>query len=130
MKKKTLDLIVDLTLIACLICLFVFPSRYLDQVNQTLTGGAQEALDAIKAQDHPAAVAVLERLEQYYDQHKEPLMLFLNHKDLHELEASLRGSLELARAQDSAQVLLELEAVMVQTHYLSSIERFSIFNLL
>ena len=56
--------------------------------------------------------------------------LFLNHKDLHELEASLRGSLELARAQDSAQVLLELEAVMVQTHYLSSIERFSIFNLL
>ena len=129
-QKRMIDLVAAVVMIPGLILLFIFPSSCIGNVSKELTSEAENAIDAVFKEDWTTVISALERMQAHFLSKKEILMMFLNHQDISELEASIRGCLQLARAHDNAQILLELESIAVSSQYLDSIEKWSLFTLL
>lgn len=127
--KRAVKLVATLVILAGLILLFIFPHQCISSLSGELTSGAEAAIEHVFQENWQEVVSTLERMQQAFFSKKNALLLFLDHQQIGELESSLRGSLQLARAHDDAQILLELENVIVDAENLTSVERLSMFTL-
>lgn len=127
--KRVVDGVAAALIAVLLILLFLHTNRTVGRLSVRMEAAAQTAIDDILQKNWDHAVLTLQGAQEYFLMKKNTLMLFMDHGELAELELALRGSLELARVHDDAQILLELETVRVQAQTLRSIEQFSLFTL-
>ncbi len=125
MGKKIFNILV----IAFLVFLFLFPGMYLATLAEEVENFAEQAMDAAHMGQWEQVRDDLEAMNALFQPYKQHLQLFLSHRDVLELEISLRACLQLARVEDDAQFLMEMEHVVMQARYLISIERFNIHTL-
>lgn len=113
-----------------LLFLFIVPSMVLSNMCHALRTYTLEARSAAENSEQKTAVFHLEQAIEVFLEYRDGLHLFLNHQDVAELEASLRGALQIARVEMSGQLLMELENILTHLDYVESIERLTLYNLM
>ena len=117
-------------LIPFLLYLFIVPGQYANSMAEDVQKSAARAMSSAYQEDWAAAFREMEQLNAKFQQYKTPLQLFLNHKDVTELESAIKSGLQLTRAQDKGQFLMETERAILLSDNLASIERLNIYGLL
>ena len=120
---------ITLAALSIVLFLFIVPRRYLVQVAGDLQAGAIEAQQAVLQGDLARADMALNRMCTRLGDTEEPLKLFLNHEDLHELKASLEAARNLARIDESGNLLTELQNVLRILDHLVASETLNLYNL-
>ncbi len=122
---------VCITLVALGIVLFLFivPRRYLIQVAGDLQAGVIEAQQAVLHGDLERVDMALNRMCARLGETEEPLKLFLNHEDVNELKSSLEAARNLARIDESGNLLTELQNVLRILDHLVASETLNLYNL-
>ena len=128
-RKRMIDNISAAVISFGLIVLFIATNHSIRSLSGELIFAAEGAAEAIFREDWEDAVFLLEGSSRHFAEKKHRLMLFLDHKDIADLEVSLNGSLQLAKAHDDAQILLELESIITKSAFLRSVEQLRMFTL-
>lgn len=113
---------------ALLLYLFIFPSRQVHSLDETLSPYAQSVTDAVVAGNWSAARELTLEMYELFLPYDNSLRLYLNHVDVDELKTRLFSCLNLARAEDD-QIIVDLEDVKSRLKYLKNVETFSLWNL-
>ena len=116
--------------IVLLLFLFTVPSNRLCAFADEIESITEETVDCVFDENWVQAEANMQHVQTRLMRDKETFEMFLDHTELDELEASIRGCIQLARAQDDSQFLLELESIITRVRYLRSLESFSVHMLL
>lgn len=127
--KRIIDNIAVAVVSIGLICLFIAANHSIRSLSGELIFAAEGTIDAIFREDWEDAILLMEGSSRRFAEKKERLMLFMNHEAIADLEISLNGSLQLAKAHDDAQILLELESVITKSDALRSVEQLRLFTL-
>ena len=128
-RKRIIDNIAVALVSLGLAILFIVTNHSIRSISGEVIFAAEGAIDAVFREDWEDAILLLEGSSRRFEEKKHRLMLFLNHEDIAELEISLKGSLQLAKAHDDAQILLELESIITKTAFLRSVEQLRVFTL-
>ena len=90
---------------------------------------SKETIDLVQNEEWEKAVSNAQSMVKRFEESRDPLKLFINHEDIDELEEAVKSCLQLAKAEDSGQFLVELVFIISQSSYLESIETLTLFNL-
>lgn len=108
---------------------FIYPRYYLTKMTAELISISKETIGLVQNEEWERAVVNSESMVRRFEEARDPLKLFINHEDIDELEEALKSCLQLAKAEDSGQFLVELVFIISQSSYLESIETLTLFNL-
>ena len=122
--------IATIGIILFLLYLFIVPASSLNEVCGNLRANTQACVTAVHAEDWDRAVSLLRQAGDSFLQYRDGMHLYLDHKDIAELETSLKGCLQMAQVQENGQLLMELEHILTQLDYIQGIETLTLFNLL
>ena len=119
-----------LLLLPFLLYLFIAPGRHTQKMSEQVRTAAAGAMDSAYREDWETVLSLTEQLNADFSQYKTSLQLFMNHKDVAELESALHSGLQLARVQEKGQFLVEMERAILLSDNLAAIERLNIYGLL
>lgn len=109
--------------------LFIYPRYFLKKMTGELIRTSKETIDLVQNEEWEKAVSNAQSMVKRFEESRDPLKLFINHEDIDELEEAVKSCLQLAKAEDSGQFLVELVFIISQSSYLESIETLTLFNL-
>ncbi len=109
--------------------LFIYPRYFLKKMTGELIRTSRETIDLVQNEEWEKAVSNAQSMVKRFEESRDPLKLFINHEDIDELEEAVKSCLQLAKAEDSGQFLVELVFIISQSSYLESIETLTLFNL-
>jgi len=115
--------------IALLLFLFIVPSIFLNRLADRMQALSEETVECVHAENWEQAQNNMQMLHRHLKTHKELLKTFLHHSDVDEIDAAVRGCVHLAKVEDQAQFLLELELILNRIEYLRSVVGLNLYTI-
>lgn len=107
-----------------IVSLCFLPARELKGLNEEVQYCVQNTIQAAEEEDWKRAQNSAQQMYDRFSQEKISLMLYLDHKDLNELEIAMRSALDLCACQDKGGLMQEMGCIRVQMQYLADNEQF------
>jgi len=120
MGKNLLALILAMGILS----LCFLPARELKGLNEEVQYCVQTAVQAAEEGNWKRVQESTQQMYDRFSERKISLMMYLNHKDLSELEIAMRTGLDLSMGQDIGGLLQEMGCISVQMQYLADNEQF------
>ena len=108
--------------------LFIYPHNRLKRLSDAVITDAHELIAAVQAEDWARADALIDGIEARVKQDVNMLRYFLDHEDVDQFQAVVKGVHRLVEQRDNAQLLFEGEHMINIAEYIKGIESFSFNN--
>lgn len=129
-KPEIVNIIAIVVIVAVIVCLFVFPSRYIVELSGDIRTSAQDAREAILSGDGEAVIKHTSAMRDRFADEGKTLQLFIEQKYVDELDTLIHSCYYLALIEDYENLIDNLESILSIIQYLLDIETFSIYHLI
>jgi len=113
---------------AFLIFVFIYPHFKLKNFSYDIVTDTHALIDAVQAEEWTRADALIAKIEARVMKDVNMMRFFLDHEDIDQLQAVVKGAHRLVEQRDNAQLLFELEHMINIAEYIKGIESFRLYN--
>lgn len=123
-----INLLVIALSIGALIVAFVVPSGYVAEAEQSMSYHTRKARNAIMAGDMQSAESSIEELYAEFQQRQHSLKLICHHDDIDEMEKCITCCRDLAKLEQSDNLICELDELKQILEHIHSVEHPDIYE--